>query len=118
MSYSSFTRGELTAFITATPNAVWAPGIAHRANEPAVAHLLPLVGAEQVDPRQTQLRRGATQVGEGDRAVRPAASGLLESSRIALKGSAWPSPGFSLGIQGARREQSEQRAPPHQNSSR
>src|SRR5207253_10083697 len=80
-----------------------APGITHRADEPAVAHLLPLVGAEQVDSRQAHLRRGTTQVGEGDRAVRPAARGLFEPSRaeararhfLALKGSAWPSPGFS-----------------------
>src|SRR5712691_12728326 len=101
-------------------------GIPHRAHQAALAHLIPLVPCEQVDTGEPDVERGPAEVREGNLAIRPAADGLLQAAYAeawarrctALKGSVVPSPGFSLGTEGGRSEQSHRVPALHQNSSR
>ena len=55
-------------------------GIAHRAHQPEFAHPLPVVGLEEIDPREAHGRPGPTQVRERNRLERPPAHGLLETA--------------------------------------
>src|SRR3989441_5052656 len=91
----------------------------------SIAHAPPVVRAEQVDRGEPHARRRAAQVGEGDALERPATHRLPQFPHAeawarrdaALKGSAWPSPGLSLGIEGRRSQQTNRLSPVHQNSS-
>src|SRR2546425_5815975 len=81
----------------------------------SIAHAPPVVRAEQVDRGEPHARRRAAQVGEGDALERPATHRLPQFPHAeawarrdaALKGSAWPSPGLSLGIERSEEHTSE-----------